>query len=108
MVFISDPAEIKRVFAAPPDVLRGGESSSVLEPFAGSHSILLLHGAEHLRQRRLMLPPFHGEALARWRDTIAALAHAELDGWNGPVRSLERMQALTREVVLRAVFRSEE
>jgi cytochrome P450 family 135 len=104
MVFISDPAEIKRVFAAPQDVLRGGESSSVLEPFAGPHSILLLHGAEHLRQRRLMLPPFHGEALARWRDTIAALAHEELDGWTGPVRSLERMQALTLEVILRVVF----
>ncbi len=104
MVFISDPAEIKRVFAAPQDVLRGGESSSVLEPFAGPHSILLLHGAEHLRQRRLMLPPFHGEALARWRETIAELAHQELDGWTGPVRSLERMQALTLEVILRVVF----
>jgi len=104
MVFISDPVEIKRVFAAPQDVLRGGESSSVLEPFAGPHSILLLHGAEHLRQRKLMLPPFHGEALARWRDTIAALAHEELDGWTGPVRSLERMQALTLEVILRVVF----
>ena len=104
MVFISDPVEIKRVFAAPQDVLRGGESSSVLEPFAGPHSILLLHGAEHLRQRKLMLPPFHGEALARWRDTIAALAHQELDGWTGPVRSLERMQALTLEVILRVVF----
>jgi cytochrome P450 len=104
MVFISDPVEIKRVFAAPQDVLRGGESSSVLEPFAGPHSILLLHGAEHLRQRKLMLPPFHGEALARWRDTIAALAHQELDGWTQPVRSLERMQALTLEVILRVVF----
>ncbi len=104
MVFISDPAEIKRVFAAPQDVLRGGESSSVLEPFAGPHSILLLHGAEHLRQRKLMLPPFHGEALARWRDTIAALAHQELDGWTQAVRSLERMQALTLEVILRVVF----
>jgi cytochrome P450 family 135 len=104
MVFISDPAEIKRVFAAPQDVLRGGESSSVLEPFAGPHSILLLHGAEHLRQRKLMLPPFHGDALARWRDTIAALAHQELDGWTQPVRSLERMQALTLEVILRVVF----
>jgi cytochrome P450 family 135 len=104
MVLISDPAEIKRVFAAPQDVLRGGESSSVLEPFAGPHSILLLHGAEHLRQRRLMLPPFHGEALARWRDTIAELAHRELDGWTGRVRSLERMQVLTLEVILRVVF----
>ena len=100
------PRTIKRVFAADPDVLRGGESSSVLEPFAGPRSILLLHGAEHLRQRRLMLPPFHGEALARWRDTIAALADAELDGWTpgGPVRALPRMQALTLEVILRVVF----
>src|SRR5688500_14865449 len=67
MVFISDPADIRRVFAAPPDVLRGGASSRVLEPFAGPTSILLLDGAEHLRQRKLMLPAFHGEALARWR-----------------------------------------
>src|SRR4051794_18419677 len=106
MVFLSDPADIKRVFAASPDVLRGGESSSVLGPFAGPRSILLLHGAEHLRQRRLMLPPFHGEALARWRDTIAELAEAELDGWTPgePVRALRRMQALTLEVILRVVF----
>jgi cytochrome P450 len=106
MVFVSDPADIKRVFAAGPDVLRGGESSSVLEPFAGPRSILLLHGAEHLRQRKLMLPPFHGEALARWRDTIAELAEAELDGWTPgePVRALRRMQALTLEVILRVVF----
>jgi cytochrome P450 len=106
MVFVSDPADIKRVFAAGPDVLRGGESSSVLEPFAGPRSILLLHGTEHLRQRRLMLPPFHGEALARWRGTIAQLAAQELDGWapGEPVRALRRMQALTLEVILRVVF----
>ena len=106
MVFVSDPADVKRVFGADPEVLRGGESSSVLEPFAGPRSILLLHGAEHLRQRRLMLPPFHGEALARWRDTIAALAEAELDGWTPgePVRALRRMQAVTLEAILRVVF----
>jgi cytochrome P450 len=106
MVFVSDPADIKRVFAADPSVLRGGESSSVLEPFAGPHSILLLHGAEHMRQRRLMLPPFHGEALARWRDTIASIAEDELDAWRlgEPVQALQRMQALTLEVILRVVF----
>jgi cytochrome P450 len=106
MVFITDPADIKRVFAADASVLRGGESSSVLEPFAGPRSILLLHGAEHMRQRKLMLPPFHGEALARWRDTIAALAEAELERWapDQPVRALRRMQALTLEVILRVVF----
>jgi cytochrome P450 len=106
MVLVSDPADIKRIFAADPSVLRGGASSSVLEPFAGPRSILLLDGSEHLRQRRLMLPPFHGEALARWRETIAALAHAELDTWESgtPVRAHVRMQTLTLEVILRVVF----
>jgi cytochrome P450 family 135 len=106
MVLVSEPADIKRIFAAGPDVLRGGASSSVLEPFAGPRSILLLDGAEHLRQRRLMLPPFHGEALARWRGTVAALAQAELDGWapGEPVRTHRRMQVLTLEVILRVVF----
>jgi cytochrome P450 len=108
MVLTSDPADIKRVFAAETDVLAGGASSSVLEPFAGPRSILLLDGAEHLRQRRLMLPPFHGEALARWRETIAALADKELDTWESgvPVRAHVRMQTLTLEVILRVVFGS--
>jgi cytochrome P450 len=106
MVFISDPAEIKRVYAADSAVLRAGASSRVLEPFAGARSILLLDGAEHLRQRRLMLPPFHGEALARWRETIARLARAEVAGWppGRPLRARPRMQALTLEVILRVVF----
>jgi cytochrome P450 len=108
MVFVSDPQELKRVFTAGPDVLRAGASSTVLEPFAGPHSILVLDGDEHLRERRLMLPPFHGEALARWRQTMADLAAAELDGWTPgrPVHTLRRMQALTLEVILRVVFGS--
>jgi cytochrome P450 len=108
LVLISDPAEIKRVYAAPPDVLRGGESSAFLEPFTGPSSVLILHGEEHLRQRKLMLPPFHGEALKRWKDTIAEITHAELDTWvpGQPLRSLPRMQAVTLEVIQRVIFGS--
>ena len=62
-MLISDPAEIKRVYAAPPDVLQAGDSSAFLEPFVGPRSILILNGEPHLRQRKLMLPPFHGDAL---------------------------------------------
>jgi cytochrome P450 len=106
MVFTSDPAEIKRVYAAPPDQLRAGASSAFLEPFAGPRSILVLDGAEHLRERRLMLPPFHGEALARWRETMARVAEEELAGWEPgrPLHALERMQAVALEVILRVVF----
>ena len=81
MVLTSDPEEIKRAYAAPPDVLQGGDAADFLEPFVGRNSILVLHGEEHLRQRRLVLPPFHGQALQRWTTTIQALAHEHLDTW---------------------------
>jgi cytochrome P450 family 135 len=108
LVMISDPAEIKRVYGAPADVLAGGER--FLEPFVGPHSVLVLDGEEHMRQRKLMLPPFHGEALRRWTGTVAALAHAELDRWTPgrPLRTHARMQALTLEVIMRVVFGSDD
>jgi cytochrome P450 len=106
MVFTSDPAEIKRVYAAPSDQLRAGASSAFLEPFAGPRSILVLDGDEHLKERRLMLPPFHGEELQRWRDTMSQVAHEELDRWQPgtPIKTLERMQAVALEIILRVVF----
>jgi cytochrome P450 len=106
MVLVSDPDTVKRVYGAPDDQLRGGASSTVLEPFAGPSSILLTGGTAHMRQRRLMLPPFHGERMEAHRATIAALAAAELDRWQPgrPLRTLPRMQELTLDVILRAVF----
>jgi len=108
LVIVSDPEEIKRVYAAPADVLQGGESAAFLEPFAGPSSLLILHGEPHLRARRLMLPPFHGEALRRWSQTMAEIARAELDRWEPgrPLRARERMQRLTVEVIQRVVFGS--
>jgi cytochrome P450 len=108
LVLFSDPAEIKRTYAAPPDVLQGGEAAGFLEPFAGRNSILILHGPEHARQRKLVMPAFHGEALARWTATMAELAHKELDTWtpSKPLRALPRMRALTLEVIQRVIFGS--
>ena len=106
MVFTSDPAEIKRVYAAPADELRAGASSAFLEPFAGPRSILVLDGEEHMRERKLMLPPFHGAALQGWRETMARVAEEELERWKPgePVAALERMQAVALEIILRVVF----
>ena len=106
MVLTSDPAEIKRIYAAPPAVLHAGESSAFLEPFAGPRSILVLDGDEHMRERRRMLPPFHGDELRRWRETMAAVAEEELDRWTPgrPLRALAPMQAIALEVILRVVF----
>jgi cytochrome P450 family 135 len=106
MVLVSDPETIRRVYAAPEDELRGGASSTVLEPFAGPSSILLTSGEPHLRQRKLMLPPFHGKRMEEHRATIAALAEAEVARWTAgrPLRTLPRMQSLTLDLILMVVI----
>ena len=72
VVFIADPELIKEVFTGDPDVLHAGEANATpLEPLVGQNSVLLLDGPEHMRQRKLMLPSFHGERMQRYGDLIA-------------------------------------
>ena len=106
IVCVWDPEEVRRVFTAPPEQLRSGASSSILEPFAGRDSILFATGDAHLRQRRLMLPAFHGDRLAGWREVMAREARAEVEGWRPgePLVALPRMRALTLRVIVRTVF----
>ena len=110
MVLVSDPETIRRVYAAPDGVLRGGASSTVLEPFAGPSSILVTSGAPHLRRRRAVLPAFHGARMEAHRAEIAALAEAEVAAWPSgtPLRTLPRMQSLTLDIILRVVLGGED
>src|SRR5271155_4252678 len=62
-VILSDPADVKEMFAAPADVLHPGEGTWVLEPIIGPNSVILLDEDAHLAQRRLMLPAFHGDRM---------------------------------------------
>src|SRR4051794_34596036 len=109
MVVVSDPADVRTVSTAPPDALVAGESSSFLEPFVGPSSILILDGEAHLRQRKLMLPPFHGDRMRAHRDLIARFAADEVERWPHGVAfaTHPRMQALTLDVIMRVVFGAE-
>jgi len=106
MVLLSDPEEIRAVFTAPPDVLHPGEGARILEPLVGPHSVILLDEDAHMEQRKLMLPAFHGERMARLADLVADVAEREVAAWpRGRAVALHpRLQALTLEVILRAVF----
>lgn len=106
VVMICDPDAIKRVFTADPAVLRAGEGNAPLEPAVGAQSILLLDGPRHLRRRRLVLPPFHGERLGRFAELMGDIARADVERWpRGEAFPLEpRMRAITLEVILRVVF----
>src|SRR3954447_14779039 len=105
-VFTTDPGTLKTVFTTGPDRLRAGEANVALEPVLGSRSVLLLDGAEHIRQRRLMLPPVHGGRLRGYERLIAEIAEEEMRGWpaGSPLALQPRMQAVTLEVILRVVF----
>jgi len=105
-VMLSDPAEVKEVFTAPPDVLHPGEGARVLEPVVGANSVILLDGDAHIRQRKLMLPAFHGEKMERLGGLMAEVAEREVASWprGEPIELQERFQHLTLEIILRAVF----
>ena len=105
-VVLAHPDAVKEVFTGDPDVLRAGEGNRVLLPVLGRHSVLLLDGAEHLRQRKLLLPPFHGERMQRYRAIIEEAAEREVARWpaGAPIELAPRMQEITLEVIMRAVF----
>jgi hypothetical protein len=104
MVLFSAPDAVREVFRLDPAIAPAGQSWEFLRPFAGPHSILLLDGEEHLRERRLMQTPFHGERMRAFTPMVAELARRELSTWSGRVTALERMRELTLEIVLRVVF----
>jgi cytochrome P450 len=106
LVFISDPQSIKRLFSADRDNRLPEGRSFLLEPVLGPRSLLLLEGDDHLRSRKLMLPPFHGERMRAYEAVMAQIADRELDAWPlGERFPLQpRMQSITLEVILRAVF----
>src|SRR4051812_48038608 len=105
-VMVFDPELVREVFQASPDRLRAGEANAVLGPLLGSRSVLLLDGAEHLRHRRLLLPPFHGRALQAHEGAMRAAAEAEIDAWprGEEFALLPSMQSLTLEVIMTAIF----
>ncbi len=105
-VMVFSPELVKQVFRGSPEVLRAGEANAVLGPVVGARSVLLLDGAEHLRQRKLMLPPFHGERMRAYAQVIREAADRSIESW--PVGEtfalLAQMQSLTLDVIIRAVF----
>jgi cytochrome P450 family 135 len=105
-VMLSNPEDVKAVFTGDPRLLHAGEANRILLPILGEHSLLLLDGSEHMAQRKLMLPPFHGARMQSYGSLMGDIARAEIERWPSgtPIRVRPRMQAVTLEIILRAVF----
>ncbi len=80
-VMVFDPDLVKEVFRGSGAQLHAGEANALLGPILGERSVLLLDGDEHLRHRRLLLPPFHGERMLAHTETMRACTDEEIDRW---------------------------
>ena len=100
------PDHVRSLLTADPADAPSLTGESPLRPILGPNSVLTSVGARHLRQRKLLLPPFHGEAVQRYVAMIADVAEQEIDRWpvGEPFALAPRMQAVTLEVIMRGVF----
>lgn len=105
-VFTSEPEAVKEIFTEDAGQLSAGEANQILKPLLGENSLLLLDGARHFQERRLMMPPFHGERMPSYGRIMREVADRAMDGWPvGRAFPLHpQMQSITLDVILRTVF----
>jgi cytochrome P450 family 135 len=109
-VILAHPDGAREVFTGDSSKLHAGEANAVLRPILGGESVLLLDDEPHLVKRKLMLPSFHGERMESYGGLMREVAEREIDQWpiGKPFPLLPRMQAITLDVIMRAVLGMEE
>src|SRR6478752_7932238 len=106
LVYVDNPTDLKTVFAGDPSIFHAGEANSMLAGLLGSSSVLVVDDDVHRERRKLVMAPFHRDAVARQAGVMAELAAENIASW--PVGSefavAPRMSQLTLEVILRTVI----
>jgi cytochrome P450 len=105
-VVVSDPELVKQVFTGDPKVFHAGEGNQILRPILGDNSLLTLDEKPHMSQRKLLLPPLHGERMQGYEQKMTEIAVREIESWplGTPHKLRPRMQAITLEIILETVF----
>lgn len=107
IAYFSHPDAVRDVFRGDPSVLHAGEANvGPLGPVLGQNAVNILDEEDHLRERKLLLPPFHGDRIQAYARTFAEVAAEEVGRWplGEPFELRPHMQALTLEVLLRTVL----
>jgi cytochrome P450 len=107
IVYVARPDFVKAVFTGSPATFHAGEANAtVLEPALGPNSVLTLDDEPHMRQRKLLLPPFHGERIQRYGELIVEMTRREMESWpvGEPFALRPHTQRITLAVIMRAVF----
>jgi cytochrome P450 family 110 len=106
MVYFSHPQALQQIFSADSSQLEVGRGNRILKFMLGSNSLLLLEGDSHQRQRQLLTPPFHGDRMRAYGETIGEITQQVIDEWKvgKPFHIRAPMQEITLRVILRVVF----
>ncbi len=106
IILTAHPDHVRSLFTAPAALVPSMGAESPLRPILGANSVLTANGPRHLRQRKLLLPPFHGDAIATYAAAIRRVVEREVDRWQpgDTFRMAERMQAVTLEVIMAGIF----
>ncbi|MEX2197008.1 MAG: cytochrome P450 [Thermoleophilaceae bacterium] len=106
MVYVAEPGAVREIFSGDPGVFNAGEAYTLMEPTGGRNSLFLLDGDDHLRMRKLLSAPLHGERLKRWKPVIEELAEREIARWpvGTPFALRPITESLTLDVIMRIVF----
>lgn len=107
-VFVTSPADVKQVFTTSSELMRAGagEANPLLGPLLGARSVMLLDEPQHMSDRKRLLPSFHGQRMKDYGEMMTEVARGEIERWplGEPFELWPRMQAISLEVVMRAVF----
>ena len=106
MVYLADPADIKMVFAGDPRIFHAGEANSMLGGLLGDSSVLVIDDDLHRERRRVLMAPFHRDAVARQEAVMAEIAAENITGWpvGLPFPVAPKTSEITLEVILRTVI----
>ncbi|MBW4549188.1 MAG: cytochrome P450 [Symplocastrum torsivum CPER-KK1] len=109
-VFISNPLAIQEIFSTEPKQLDSGEEAGIKSPLLGRQSLVTIAGERHRRRRKLLMPPFHGERMRAYGQLVRDITEKVTGRWTigEPLSIRPEMQAISFEVILKAVFGLEE
>jgi cytochrome P450 len=107
LVYVTTPDLVKQVFTGSPVQFHAGEANAtVLEPALGPNSVLTLDESPHMRQRKLLLPPFHGRRIDAYGELMREVTLESMETWpvGEPFALRPHTQRITLAVIMRAVF----
>lgn len=110
-ITISDPHYLKQVFSSTADQLNTGEiNGTLLQPILGDYSLLTLDGKKHMQHRKLLLPPFHGQRMKEYGESMCKIAHEQITTWktNTKIKLIDEVRKITYQVILNTVFGMDE